>query len=275
MSGEKMHSVEMPAKLSPRHCSVNVSEGYKGKPLYGAALIYLSYQSRQYRRMFRGGCSESRHVLPEAIQPITFEEIKLKIPTSRRKTAATIDPIVVGDYESPSEVGSRQEHVATADCFDIESRGLVPRRGSRRLARGESRVPRGDVAMDPGVVERAPMAWDRVMEEVAAILTLDESGNIRECKGAIQQLSGYAVRELLGCHVSMLFPRLGHADLLQGNEVDPKLGYLFHIGFPFKLCHRDKKDCLCRISLVDLRNGGEPRRLVMMVSVAGSPVGFH
>lgn len=136
--------------------------------------------------------------------------------------------------------------------------------------------------MSHGLAEKNPLArrsgksrdaaatWD-----TQAVLILDEEGSIRECLGAVQQLSGYTAGDLLAQPVSLLFPRLRDIDLLNGNEVNPKLGYLFHIGFPFKLHHREKADCMCRISLVDLRNSGEPRRLLMKVSIAGSPAGFH
>lgn len=76
------------------------------------------------------------------------------------------------------------------------------------------------------------------MDELAA-LTLDDMGVIRDCSQACEQVFGYLLDELAGCHVSMILPQLPVTDLVQDGRINARLAYLCHCAVAFQARRRD------------------------------------
>lgn len=72
-----------------------------------------------------------------------------------------------------------------------------------------------------------------------ATIALDDNGFIKACSTACEMLFGYRHTELLGCHVSLLLPKLEGVALIIGNEINPRLKYLCHCAIPFLARRRD------------------------------------
>lgn len=121
----------------------------------------------------------------------------------------------------------------------------------------------------------ASKSHDIPTTQVQAVFFLDQHGTISECMGAVQQVSGYMANELCDRHISTLFPRFKDVELFSDNEINAKLNYLFHIGSPFRLDHCNGATRECLISMVNLQNGCEPRRILMTVSVVNQPAGLN
>jgi len=87
-----------------------------------------------------------------------------------------------------------------------------------------------------------------------AFLTLDEAGAVTDCDGPVEELFGYAPRDLIFRHVSLLVPRLLYMELMPGGQLNSRLRYLCHIGLPFLVRPREGKEFLGALSLTDLGN---------------------
>jgi PAS domain-containing protein len=85
-----------------------------------------------------------------------------------------------------------------------------------------------------------------------AFLTLDEAGAIVDCDGPVEQMFGYAPRDLIFQHISKLIPRLQYMDLMQGGRLNSRLHYLCHIGLPFSVQPHESGQFLGYLSLTDL-----------------------
>ena len=72
-----------------------------------------------------------------------------------------------------------------------------------------------------------------------ATIALDDNGFIEACSSACEMLFGYRRAELLGCHVSLLLPKLEGIALITGNKINPRLKYLCHCAIPFLARRRD------------------------------------
>lgn len=72
-----------------------------------------------------------------------------------------------------------------------------------------------------------------------ATIALDDDGLIQSCSTSCEQLFGYRNAELLGCHVSLLLPKLEGVALVISNEINPRLKYLCHCAIPFLAKRRD------------------------------------
>lgn len=84
-----------------------------------------------------------------------------------------------------------------------------------------------------------PAQPDIQAEPVA--LALSDDGLIHECNADCESLFGYPQEELLGQHISLLFPNLADVPLVRSSEVNPRLKYLSHCAIPFLSIQRNGK----------------------------------
>lgn len=79
-----------------------------------------------------------------------------------------------------------------------------------------------------------------VQPELVSIV-LDDDGRIHECNSVCESLFGYPQQELLGQHISLLFPNLESVPLVRSSEVNPRLKFLSHCAIPFLSIQRNGK----------------------------------
>jgi len=72
-----------------------------------------------------------------------------------------------------------------------------------------------------------------------AVLTLNDLGVILHCSRDCEQVFGYPLEELAGCHVSMLLPQLPYTDLVQEGRINSRLAHLCHCAVAFQARRRD------------------------------------
>ncbi len=68
----------------------------------------------------------------------------------------------------------------------------------------------------------------------APVLALDESGAILECSESCAGLFGFPPSELLGQHISALYPQLSGFRMFPDGQLNPMLRFLCHCGYPFQ-----------------------------------------
>jgi len=68
-----------------------------------------------------------------------------------------------------------------------------------------------------------------------AVLMLNDNGIIRECNQACEKLFGYLSGEILWKHISTLLPQLAGIALMSGEQINPRLHFLTHIGHHFEV----------------------------------------
>jgi PAS domain S-box-containing protein len=83
-----------------------------------------------------------------------------------------------------------------------------------------------------------PRTFDAGMDELPS-LTLDDLGVIRVCSDTCEQVFGYALDELAGRHVSVIFPQLPDTELVQDGRINSRLAYLCHCAVAFQARRRD------------------------------------
>jgi hypothetical protein len=66
-----------------------------------------------------------------------------------------------------------------------------------------------------------------------AELMVNSNGIIHGCNKAFERLFGYLSSDILWKPVSMLLPTLERINLITGEEINPRLRFLMHIGHPF------------------------------------------
>ncbi len=89
-----------------------------------------------------------------------------------------------------------------------------------------------------------------------AVLTLDESGMIRDGSSASEALFGYALRDLLLAHVSVLLPQFSGIELLQNGKVNPELVRQCQDGHVFWARDRDGEVSPSELGLIALEHAG-------------------
>ncbi len=89
-----------------------------------------------------------------------------------------------------------------------------------------------------------------------AVLTLDESGMIRDGCSASEALFGYALRDLLLAHVSVLLPQFSGIELLQDGKVNPALARQCQDGHVFWARDRDGEAIPSELGLIALEHAG-------------------
>lgn len=72
-----------------------------------------------------------------------------------------------------------------------------------------------------------------------AVIGLNDTGEIRECSRACEEIFGYRPNELAGRHVSALLPQLSDTELVLEDRVHPRLAFLCRCAMPFEARHRD------------------------------------
>ncbi len=104
------------------------------------------------------------------------------------------------------------------------------------------------------------------------VLTLDDTGVIRDSSQSCLPVFGYRPDELLGSPVSRLLPQLPGSGLVQEGRIHARLAYLCHCGIAFQARHRDGRHFASElfINLLDSHN------VVVLVRVLSEarPVGL-
>jgi PAS domain S-box-containing protein len=86
----------------------------------------------------------------------------------------------------------------------------------------------------PTIIPIKPDAQDEPVS-----IALSEDGLIHECNSVCESLFGYPQEELLGQHISLLFPNLASVPLVRSSEINPRLKYLSHCAIPFLSIQRN------------------------------------
>lgn len=69
----------------------------------------------------------------------------------------------------------------------------------------------------------------------AAELMINSNGIIHGCNKTFEKLFGYMSSDILWKPVSMLLPQLADIKLITGEEINPRLRFLMHIGHQFEV----------------------------------------
>lgn len=77
------------------------------------------------------------------------------------------------------------------------------------------------------------------IEEPIAVLTLNDTGMIRECSQAVCKLLGYRPSKLIWQHISLLLPQLAETTVMKAGQVNPRLHFLSRIGYQFDVIGQD------------------------------------
>lgn len=88
----------------------------------------------------------------------------------------------------------------------------------------------------PGMITPQPHVQDEPIS-----IALSDDGLIHECNSVCASLFGYPPEELVGQHISLLFPNLANVPLVRSSEVNPRLKYLSHCAIPFLSIQRNGK----------------------------------
>lgn len=70
-------------------------------------------------------------------------------------------------------------------------------------------------------------------------LWMDKAGIIVECNPALETVFGYARRELVSQHVSVVLPELSSGYVFRDGSLNPMLDFLSHLGHHFHARKRD------------------------------------
>ncbi len=94
-----------------------------------------------------------------------------------------------------------------------------------------------DAKMKNAVIEHSELGNLRLVntENELAVLTLDDSGMIRDCNMASAKLLGCASNILIWQHISKFLPQLSNLTLVDGERVNPHLRFLSRIGHHFEV----------------------------------------
>jgi PAS domain S-box-containing protein len=89
-------------------------------------------------------------------------------------------------------------------------------------------------------------------------IVLGDDGRIRECNAVCESLFGYPQEELLGQHISLLFPHLERVPLVRSRDVNPRLKFLSHCAIPFLSIQRNGKRFASELffNYLSIPNGG-------------------
>lgn len=87
-----------------------------------------------------------------------------------------------------------------------------------------------------------------------AMLALDDTGVIRDCSQASEEMFGYRQDELTGSHISRLLPQLGETELVLEGRINARLAYLCHCAVAFQARHRNGGSFLSELFINRLDN---------------------
>lgn len=104
---------------------------------------------------------------------------------------------------------------------------------------------------EPGAATNVSDAQVELVE-----LTLNENGMIRDCSRACGRLFGCVPSELMWRHISVLLPQLADIPLMLGEQINPRLRFLSHIGRQFEAVGMSGVRFVSEIFFTDIENLG-------------------
>lgn len=93
-------------------------------------------------------------------------------------------------------------------------------------------------------------------ESGIAVLTLYCNGTIRECNKAAAALLDCVPNKLTWQHISTIMPELAETSLMQGEQVNPNLRFLSHIGYGFEVIGLSGVHFACALFFNEVENFG-------------------
>lgn len=94
------------------------------------------------------------------------------------------------------------------------------------------------------------------IEDDKVVLTLNDNGTIRECNEAGSRIFGCPPSKLIWQHISTFLPQLAGVALMQGEQINPRLRFLSHIGHQFEVIGKGGARFACAIFLSEVENVG-------------------
>lgn len=89
-----------------------------------------------------------------------------------------------------------------------------------------------------------------------AVLTIYCNGTIRECNQAAAALLDCLPNKLTWKHISTIMPELAKTSLMQGEQVNPNLRFLSHIGYGFEVIGLSGVHFACALFFNEVENFG-------------------
>lgn len=97
-----------------------------------------------------------------------------------------------------------------------------------------------------------------------ATFTLNEDGMILDCSESCARIFEYLRHDLVGQHISQLFPQFAKIALMQNSRINRRLAFLCHCGHRFEAQGRNGKAIPSELSFIQL-NRVEKGTLRMIV----------
>ena len=85
-------------------------------------------------------------------------------------------------------------------------------------------------------------------------IELDETGIIRNCNGACEQMVGFRKEELVSRPISMLIRKLSEYQLVLNHDLNPVLDYICHCGMLFQVKRKAGAPFFSQLRFVHLQN---------------------
>lgn len=101
-------------------------------------------------------------------------------------------------------------------------------------------------------------------DECPAVLTLDDTGMIRDCNRAGEALFKYRRSELVWRHVSILLPQLADMKLMQDGQPNPRLRFLCRVGRRFQAVTHDMEHFASELFFNVLEKAGRKQLLLIV-----------
>lgn len=111
-------------------------------------------------------------------------------------------------------------------------------------------------------LDTEPPAPPPVIDDVLE-LTLTPQGVICDCVVPYGSWLGYRRSEIVWRHISALLPDLAEIEIMCGEELNPRLRFLSHIGHLFRLVDSDGKPCRGELFIRDTENRGHELRAMI------------
>jgi nitrogen-specific signal transduction histidine kinase len=106
-------------------------------------------------------------------------------------------------------------------------------------------------------------------DELAAIITLDNNGYIRDCNTAAARLLGNSSTNIARQPISNFVPQFAEMALLKDDMINPKLRYLSRIGCQFDLIGSKGVHISCALYFNEIEDYGQ-RCLRLIIKPASS-----
>jgi len=95
-------------------------------------------------------------------------------------------------------------------------------------------------------------------------LWMDRTGIIVECNPALETVFGYAGRELVSQHVSVVLPELSTGYVFRGGSLNPMLDFLSHLGHHFHARKQNGYAFGAELHFIE-NHHGEPKTIRLLV----------